>query len=72
MELGVATFADVATGSSVSPAQRLRNLVEEARLADEVGLEVFGVGEHHRPDFAVSSPAVALAALAEQHDSGSA
>ena len=70
MELGVATFADVvvdaATGAGVSPAQRLRNLVEEAVLADELGLDVFGLGEHHRPDFAVSSPAVALAALAER------
>ena len=42
----------------------MRNLLEEAELADQVGLDVFGVGEHHRPDFAVSSPAVALAAIA--------
>src|SRR3954466_13646961 len=60
MEIGVYTFAD--TGGSVDPALRLRNLLEEMALADEVGLDVFGVGEHHRPDFAVSSPAVALAA----------
>jgi probable LLM family oxidoreductase len=46
------------------PAQRLHNLLEEIELADELGLDVFGVGEHHRPDFAVSSPAVALAAAA--------
>src|SRR4051812_23350316 len=62
MEIGVYTFAD--TGGSVDPALRLRNLLEEIKLADEVGLDVFGVGEHHRPDFAVSSPAVALAAAA--------
>ena len=63
MELGLITFADV---GSVSPEQRLKNLLEEARLADELGLDVFGVGEHHRPDFAVSAPAVALAAIAAQ------
>ena len=62
MELGLYTFADV--GSGMDPARRLRNLVEEIELADQVGLDVFGVGEHHRPDYAVSSPAVALAAAA--------
>jgi probable LLM family oxidoreductase len=62
MELGLATFADLASG--VSPEQRMRNLVEEAKLADELGLDVFAIGEHHRPDFAVSSPAVALGAIA--------
>jgi probable LLM family oxidoreductase len=66
MEIGVYTFAEL--GPSVSPAQRLRNLVEEMELADQVGLDVFGVGEHHRPDFAVSAPAVALAAGAERTD----
>jgi probable LLM family oxidoreductase len=64
MEIGVYTFAELAP--SVSPAQRLRNLVEEMELADQVGLDMFGVGEHHRPDFAVSAPAVALAAGAER------
>jgi len=64
MEIGVATFADVAPGQTA--AARLRDLVEEMSLADEVGLDVFGLGEHHRPDFAVSSPAVALAAGAER------
>ena len=49
-----------------TPAQRLRDLIEEIELADQVGLDVFGVGEHHRPDFAVSSPAVVLAAAAER------
>jgi probable LLM family oxidoreductase len=62
MELGLATFADV--GRVVSPQQRMRDLMEEIELADELGLDVFGVGEHHRPDFAVSSPAVVLAAAA--------
>jgi probable LLM family oxidoreductase len=50
----------------VSPAERLRDLLEEVELADEVGLDVFGIGEHHRPDFAVSAPAVVLAAAAER------
>jgi probable LLM family oxidoreductase len=64
VELGLVTFADV--GSAVGPQERLRNLMEEVRLADELGLDVFGVGEHHRPDFAVSAPAVVLAAAAVQ------
>ncbi len=50
----------------MTPAQRLRDLIEEIELADQVGLDVFGVGEHHRPDFAVSAPAVVLAAAAER------
>jgi probable LLM family oxidoreductase len=62
MELGVATFADLASG--VSPQERMRQLVEEAELADQLGLDVFAVGEHHRPDFLVSAPAVVLGALA--------
>ena len=53
-------------GPRISPEQRLRDLIEEMELADQVGLDVFGVGEHHRPDFAVSAPAVALAAAAER------
>jgi probable LLM family oxidoreductase len=73
MEIGVYTFAELAgdarTGRAVDPALRLRNLIEEIELANQVGLDVFGVGEHHRPDFAVSSPAVALAAAAERTDS---
>src|SRR5688500_6616505 len=64
MEFGLYTFADV--GPEIDPAQRLRNLLEEIELADQLGLDVFGVGEHHRPDYAVSSPAVALAAAAER------
>jgi probable LLM family oxidoreductase len=68
MEIGVYTFAelraDPAGGEPIGPAQRLRDLLEEIELADQVGLDVFGVGEHHRPDFAVSAPAVVLAAAA--------
>jgi probable LLM family oxidoreductase len=62
MEIGLYTFADVAAGHPELAGQRLRSLVEEMELADQVGLDVFAVGEHHRPDYAVSSPAVALAA----------
>jgi probable LLM family oxidoreductase len=67
MELGVYTFAEAtpdANGNIVSPQQRLHDLMEEIELADQVGLDVFGVGEHHRPDYVVSSPAVVLAAAA--------
>ena len=68
MELGITTFGEVTpdpnTGRTISAGQRLRNLIEEIELADQVGLEVFGVGEHHRPDFSVSAPAVVLAAAA--------
>ena len=62
MELGVSTFADLASG--VAPQERMRQLIEEAELADQLGLDVFAVGEHHRPDFLVSAPAVVLAAVA--------
>src|SRR3982751_5073165 len=62
MELGLATFVDLSSG--VSAAERMRELLEEAELADQLGLDVFAVGEHHRPDFVVSSPAVVLAASA--------
>ena len=65
MELGLYTFAEL-PDAGADPAARLRDLLEEAQLADELGLDVFGVGEHHRPDFAVSAPAVALAAIAER------
>lgn len=68
MELGLYTFAEVAadpaTGHAISPEQRIRDLLEEITLADEVGLDVVGVGEHHRPDFVVSAPAVVLGAAA--------
>jgi probable LLM family oxidoreductase len=62
MELGLYTFAELR--GSISPEQRLRDLLEEIELAEQVGLDVFGVGEHHRPDFAVSAPAVVLGAAA--------
>jgi probable LLM family oxidoreductase len=62
MELGLATFADLSSG--VAPEQRMRQLLEEAELAEQVGLDVFAIGEHHRPDFLISSPVVALAAIA--------
>jgi probable LLM family oxidoreductase len=63
VEIGAFTFADTRQGE-VGAEHRLRDLLEEVALADEVGLDVFGVGEHHRPDFAVSTPAVVLAAAA--------
>ncbi len=62
MELGIATFADLAHGQD--PHERMRHLLEEAELAEQLGLDVFAVGEHHRADYLVSSPAVALAAIA--------
>jgi probable LLM family oxidoreductase len=68
MELGIYTFAETAadpvTGRVVGAHERLRHLMDEVELADRVGLDVFGVGEHHRADFAVSAPAVVLAAAA--------
>jgi probable LLM family oxidoreductase len=68
MEIGVFSFAearfDPATGRQLDPGRRLRDLLEEIELADRVGLDVYGVGEHHRPDYAVSAPAVVLAAAA--------
>src|SRR5918995_2784590 len=70
MEFGLYTFGDVGTdpvtGNRIGPAERLRNLVEEIVLADQAELDVFGLGEHHRRDYAVSAPAVALAAAAIQ------
>ncbi len=62
MELGLATFADLSSG--VSPQQRMNELMEEVELADQLGFDVFAIGEHHRPDFLVSSPAVVLGAAA--------
>src|SRR4051812_9318455 len=60
MELGIYTFADL--DPAVGAPQRMRDLIEEIELADQVGLNVFGLGEHHRPDFVVSAPVVPLAA----------
>jgi probable LLM family oxidoreductase len=62
MEIGMYTFADL--GPAISAGERLNNLVEEIELADKVGLDVYGVGEHHRPDYAASAPVVVLAAAA--------
>lgn len=68
MELGIYTFGDIHTdpvqGTTVSPEQNTQDLLERARLADEVGLHYFGVGEHHRPDYSVTSPSTVLAAIA--------
>jgi probable LLM family oxidoreductase len=70
MEIGIYTFVentpDPDTGRVLDPAQRLRNLMEEVALADQVGLEVFGIGEHHRADFMGSAPTVMLGAAAER------
>jgi probable LLM family oxidoreductase len=67
LELGLDTFGDLtvdATGQLISQADALRHVVAEGVLADQVGIDAFGVGEHHRPDFAVSAPEVVLAAIA--------
>src|SRR6188768_1557140 len=73
MQIGVYTFVentpDPATGKLLDPEQRLRDLIEEVELADQVGLEVFGIGEHHRPDFLASAPPMLLAAAAERTQS---
>jgi probable LLM family oxidoreductase len=62
MELGLATFADL--HPDVTPQERMRRLMEEVEIADQLGLDVFAIGEHHRPDYLVSSPATVLAAAA--------
>jgi probable LLM family oxidoreductase len=64
VEIGVYSFGEVENSAATSAAQRLNDLLEEIELADQVGLDVFGVGEHHRVDFSVSAPAVVLAAAA--------
>jgi probable LLM family oxidoreductase len=68
MEIGIDSFAailpDPATGRIPSPTERLANLLEEVEVADHVGLDLFGVGEHHRPEFLDSAPAIILAAAA--------
>jgi probable LLM family oxidoreductase len=70
MEIGIYTFVentpDPATGQTLSPVQRLRDLMEEVELADQTGLDVFGIGEHHRPDFLASAPTILLAGAAER------
>src|SRR5690625_7206070 len=73
MEIGVYTFGEVDPQLSLSGdeavGQRLRDLIEEIEVADQVGLDVFGVGEHHRPDYAVSAPAIVLAAAGSRTSS---
>jgi probable LLM family oxidoreductase len=68
IEFGIMTFADmpfeVKGGHGINGRQRMQELIEEIKLADELGLDVFGVGEHHRPDYAVSAPPVVLGAAA--------
>src|SRR6202035_165454 len=70
MQIGVDSFAaaisDPATGLTISPVQRMQHLLQEIKLADKVGLEVFGIGEHHRAEFLDSAPAVILSAAAAQ------
>src|ERR1041384_3058486 len=69
IELCLDTFGDITEGEDGKPlhaAQVIRNLVEEAALADAVGVDFIGVGEHHRADFAVSSPEMVLAAIASR------
>ncbi len=69
LELGLDTFGDVtadAAGAAIPQPQVLRNVVAQARLADELGVDFIGIGEHHREDFAVSAPEVVLAAIAGQ------
>ncbi len=64
MQIGIDSFVVNEPGSGVSPAERIQNLLEEIVLADEVGLDVFGLGEHHREEFLDSAPVVILAAAA--------
>ncbi len=69
LELGLDTFGDVTAGADGKPlphAQVIRDVIEEAALADQVGVDVIGLGEHHRPDFAISAPDVVLAAIASR------
>ena len=70
MQLGIYSFAETSpdprTGETIGAEARMRQLLEEIELADEVGLDVFGIGEHHRPDFIASAPAVILAAASQR------
>src|ERR1700680_3219004 len=70
MQIGVDSFAaaisDPATGLTISPVERMQHLLEEIELADQVGLDVFGIGEHHRAEFLDSAPAVILSAAASR------
>ena len=68
MELGIFTFVDnnpdPNTGEKLHPSKRLQNLLEEAELADQAGLDIYGIGEHHREEYVASAPAVILSAIA--------
>jgi probable LLM family oxidoreductase len=68
MEIGIYTFADLGvhpiTKEAITPRQRMLNLMEEIELADQLGLDVFAVGEHHRPDYLISAPTIVLGAAA--------
>ncbi|MCO6496677.1 MAG: LLM class flavin-dependent oxidoreductase [Chitinophagaceae bacterium] len=68
MEIGIGMFGDLRFDKQKNlyqkPSERLHELIEEVKLADELGVDVFAMGEHHRPDYAVSSPEIVLAALA--------
>jgi probable LLM family oxidoreductase len=70
IEIGIYTLADIGpdphTGEIITAKQRIKEIIQAAKLADEAGLDVFGVGEHHRLDYAVSSPAVMLSAIAQE------
>jgi probable LLM family oxidoreductase len=69
MEFGLDTFGDITAGPDGRPqshAQVIREVIEQAVLADQIGIDAFGVGEHHRPDFAISAPEVVLAAIASR------
>ena len=72
MELGIYTFGDITpdpnTGRTISIRQRYAEILAAAKLADEAGLDVFGVGEHHRLDIPISSPAAIMAAIAGQRN----
>src|ERR1700749_511355 len=68
MQIGIESFAaaisDPVTGETLPPSERLRRLLDEIELADKIGLDVFGIGEHHRPEFLDSAPPIILAAAA--------
>src|ERR1700710_584638 len=68
MELGISTFGEVnpdgVAGKAVNAHKRVQELLEEVKLADEVGLDVYAFGEHHRPDFVISAPEIMMAAAA--------
>src|SRR3954465_15806489 len=69
MEIGIYSLADIGpnphTGNTISAKQRIEEIIEAAKLADEAGLDVFGVGEHHRLDYAVSTPPIVLSAISQ-------